>query len=216
MKTHIVLLGPPGAGKGTQGQLLGKSLNVPFISSGDALRVELSENSEIGKKFKKYINSGLLVPDNVVEEFIENMLNKYSLAKGFVFDGFPRTVHQASFLSDYLNKKRFLLEAVIYLSISDEDIVKRISGRRICPNCGAVYNIYFNSPKENMNCDICGVELMQREDDKEEVVRKRIEVYKQETLPLINYYKGRNLIHEISGLGSVAEVQSRILEALND
>jgi adenylate kinase len=215
MRTHIVLLGPPGAGKGTQGQFISKNLNIPFISSGDALREELGNNTDIGSKFRKYINAGLLVPDEIVEEFIGKLLDRYDLNDGFIFDGFPRTVHQADFIIEYLKKKNLSIDVVIYLSIKDEEIIKRISGRRICPNCGAVYNIYFNPPKFDNKCDLCGVELIYREDDKEEVVRERINVYKKETHPLINYFKEKGLLEEVEASGTVKEVQNRIQEVLH-
>ncbi len=215
MKTHIILLGPPGAGKGTQGQLIGEKLNIPFISSGDALREEFGGNTEIAEKFKKYINAGLLVPDDVVEEFIETLLDKYNLEKGFIFDGFPRTVHQAGFIMDYLKAKNIPLDVVLYLSIPDEEVVKRISGRRICPKCGAVYNIYFNPPKNDNLCDKCGTKLVQRDDDKESVVEKRIKVYEKETAPLIEFFKEKQLLKEIDAVGSVESVQYRIQEVLN-
>ena len=216
MKTHIILLGPPGAGKGTQGQMLGKMLNVPFISSGDALREELSSNTEVGGKFKKYINAGLLVPDGVVEEFIEKLLNKYNLGKGFIFDGFPRTVHQADFVMHYLKSKGILLDTAIYLFVSDEEAVKRISGRRICPKCGAVYNIYFNPPQDDMKCDKCGTKLIQRDDDKEEVVKNRFKVYENETAPLISFFEENGLLQKIDAVGSVESIENKIQEALND
>ncbi len=216
MKTHIILLGPPGAGKGTQGQMLGKMLKVPFISSGDALREELSSNTEVGSKFKKYINAGLLVPDGVVEEFIEKLLNKYNLEKGFIFDGFPRTVHQADFVMRYLKSKGILLDTAIYLFVSDEEAVKRISGRRICPRCGAVYNIYFNPPQDDMKCDKCGTKLIQRDDDKEKVVKNRFKVYENETDPLISFFEENGLLQKIDAVGSVEGIQNKIQEALND
>ncbi len=216
MKTHIILLGPPGAGKGTQGQMLGKMLKVPFISSGDALREELSSNTEVGSKFKKYINAGLLVPDGVVEEFIEKLLNKYNLEKGFIFDGFPRTVHQADFVMRYLKSKGILLDTAIYLFVSDEEAVKRISGRRICPKCGAVYNIYFNPPQDDMKCDKCGTKLIQRDDDKEKVVKNRFKVYENETDPLISFFEENGLLQKIDAVGSVEGIQNKIQEALND
>jgi len=215
MKTHIILLGPPGAGKGTQGQLIGEKLNIPFISSGDALREEFGGNTEIAEKFKKYINAGLLVPDDVVEEFIKTLLNKYNLENGFIFDGFPRTVHQAGFIMDYLKAKNIPLDVVLYLSIPDEEVIKRISGRRICPKCGAVYNIYFNPPKNDNLCDKCGTKLVQRDDDKENVVKKRIKVYEKETAPLIEFFKEKQLLKEVDAVGSVESVQYRIQEVLN-
>ncbi len=215
MKTHIVLLGLPGVGKGTQGKLLSSKLRIPFISSGDALRNELSRHTDIAREFEKYMNAGLLVPDSTVEEFIADMLSRYDLEKGFVFDGFPRTVHQAGFINGYLTSKGTAIDAVLYLVAPDEEIIKRISGRRVCPKCGAVYNIYFNPPKEDEKCDICGTKLVQREDDKEEVVRNRIKVYKERTHPLVDYYKNLGLLYEIDALGSVDSVQQRIEAVLN-
>ncbi len=215
MRMHIVLLGLPGVGKGTQGQMLAEKLNVPFISSGDALRSELAKNTEIVAEFEKYMNAGLLVPDDIVEKFLVDMLSKYELKKGFVFDGFPRTVHQADFISGYLAARDVAIDAVIYLIAPDEEIIKRISGRRICPKCGAVYNIYFNPPREDEKCDICGTKLIQREDDKEEVVKNRIKVYKERTHPLVDYYRKKRLLFEIDAVGSVDTVHERIEAVLN-
>ncbi len=216
MKTHIVLLGPPGAGKGTQGQLLSKKLNVPFISSGDVLREEISKKSVVGQKVYSFIEKGALVPDYAIEEFIAAVLNKYDLPRGFILDGFPRTIHQADFLNNYLKGINAKLDAVIYISLFEEDIIKRISGRRVCKQCGAVYNIYFNPPKYSMKCDRCGGELVQRPDDKEEVVVQRIKVYKRETKPLIDYYKNHYLLYEVNGQGMLQDVTERIEEVLND
>lgn len=215
MKKHIVLLGPPGAGKGTQGQLLSKKLNIPFISSGDALRDEINKKSDIGEKVDSFIKKGALVPDYVIEEFIAMVLNKYDLSKGFILDGFPRTIHQADFLDSFLDANA-KLDVAIYLSLPEEEIIKRISGRRVCKQCGAVYNVYFNPPKNDMKCDRCGGELVQRPDDKEEVVRHRIEVYKQETKPLIDYYNSHHLLYEVQGQGTLQDVAERIEEVLND
>ncbi len=216
MKTHLVLLGLPGAGKGTQGQMLGKKLNIPFISSGDALRSELKKETEIAKEFKVYMNAGLLVPDDIVEEFLAKMLKPYNLKEGFIFDGFPRTTHQADFIEQYLHKIEAPLEAAVYLSVPDDVIIKRISGRRICPKCGAVYNIYYNPPKHDEICDICGTPLVQREDDMPDVVKKRIEVYKKQTKPLIEYYKSKGLLVTVDASGSVQEVFNRLEGVLND
>ena len=216
MKTHLVLLGLPGAGKGTQGQMLSKKLDIPFISSGDALRSELKKETNIAREFKEYMNAGLLVPDDIVEEFLEKLLKGYDLKKGFIFDGFPRTTHQADFIEQYLCKVKAPLEAAVYLSVPDEVIIKRISGRRVCPKCGAVYNIYYNPPKHDEICDICGTPLVQREDDMPEVVEKRIDVYKKQTKPLIEYYKSKGLLITVDANGSVQEVFNRLEGALND
>jgi len=216
MKTHLVLLGLPGAGKGTQGQMLSKKLGIPFISSGDALRNELKKDTKIAMKFEGYMNAGLLVPDEIVEEFLEKMLDNYDLSKGFVFDGFPRTTHQADFIEQYLRKVGVPLDAAVYLSVPDDVIIKRISGRRICPKCGAVYNIYYNPPKHDEICDICGTHLVQRDDDMPEVVEKRIAVYKKQTEPLIEYYKNKGILITVDANGSVQDVFSRLEGALND
>jgi len=216
MKKNIILLGPPGAGKGTQGQLLSKELSVPFISSGDALREEINKKSAIGEKVDSFIKKGALVPDYVIEEFIAAVLNKYDISRGFILDGFPRTVHQADFLNNYLRDINAKLDAVIYISLPEEEIIKRISGRRVCKQCGAVYNIYFNPPKHDMKCDRCGGELVQRPDDKEEVVEHRIKVYKQETKPLIDYYNNHHLLYEVQGQGMLQDVTERIRRVLND
>ncbi len=216
MKTHLVLLGLPGAGKGTQGQMLSKKVGIPFISSGDALRSELKKGTDIAKEFEEYMNAGLLVPDDLVEEFLEKMLKRYDLRKGFIFDGFPRTIHQAEFIERYLRKINVPLDAAVYLSVPDEVIIKRISGRRVCPKCGAVYNIYYNPPKHDEICDVCGTPLVQREDDMPDVVKKRIEVYKKQTNPLIEYYKNKGLLVTVNANGSVQEVFTRLEGALND
>ncbi len=216
MKTHLVLLGLPGAGKGTQGQMLSKKVGIPFISSGDALRSELKKGTDIAKEFEEYMNAGLLVPDDLVEEFLEKMLKRYDLRKGFIFDGFPRTTHQAEFIERYLREINVPLDAAVYLSVPDEVIIKRISGRRVCPKCGAVYNIYYNPPKHDEICDICGTPLVQREDDMPDVVKKRIEVYKKQTKPLIEYYKNKGLLITVNANGSVQEVFNRLEGALND
>ncbi len=216
MKTHLVLLGLPGAGKGTQGQMLSKKVGIPFISSGDALRSELKKGTDIAKELEEYMNAGLLVPDDLVEEFLEKMLKRYDLRKGFIFDGFPRTIRQAEFIERYLRKINVPLDAAVYLSVPDEVIIKRISGRRVCPKCGAVYNIYYNPPKHDEICDVCGTPLVQREDDMPDVVKKRIEVYKKQTNPLIEYYKNKGLLVTVNANGSVQEVFTRLEGALND
>ena len=216
MKTHLVLFGPPGAGKGTQGQFLSKDLGIPFISSGDALREGINKKSETAEKMYSFIKNGELVPDIVVEEFMGKILDQHTLDKGFILDGFPRTVHQAEFLNIYLSKINVNLDAVIFFLIPKEEIVKRISGRRTCEHCNAVYNIYFNSLKDDAKCERCGGNLAQREDDKKEVVIRRIEVYEEKTEPLIAYYKNKGLLSEVDALGTVEDVSKRIKEVLSD
>ncbi|RLD20133.1 MAG: adenylate kinase [Caldiserica bacterium] len=216
MKTHLVLFGPPGAGKGTQGQFLSKDLGIPFISSGDELREGINKKSEIAEKMYSFIKNGELVPDIIVEEFMSKILDQHTLDKGFILDGFPRTIHQAEFLNIYLSKINVNLDAVIFFLIPKEEIVKRISGRRTCEHCSTVYNIYFNSLKDDAKCKRCGGNLVQREDDKEEVVIRRIEVYEEKTEPLIAYYKNKGLLIEVDALGAVEEVSKCIKEVLSD
>ena len=216
MKTHLVLFGPPGAGKGTQGQFLSKDLGIPFISSGDALREGINKKSQIVEKMYSFIKNGELVPDIIVEEFMGKILDQHTLDKGFILDGFPRTIHQAEFLNIYLSKINVNLDAVIFFLISKEEIVKRISGRRTCEHCNAVYNIYFNSLEDDAKCERCGGNLVQREDDKEEVVIRRIEVYEEKTEPLIAYYKNKGLLIEVDAFGTVEDVSKRIKEVLSD
>jgi len=216
MKSYLILLGPPGSGKDTQGKRISEHLVLPLVSTGEALRDEIARGTDLGNKFKELIEKGQLVPDEVMFEFISELLSRIDLVNGFVFNGFPRTIEQAEYVDSYLLSSGILVEAVLNLSVSDAEIVKRISGRRTCRSCGAVYNIYYMHPENDEVCDKCGGELLQREDDKEEAVLRRISVYREETLPLIDYYMEKGILFDIFGEGTPDEVYYRLLEVVND
>jgi len=210
-KIVVILFGPPGSGKGTQGKMIAEEIGIPHIATGDIMRQAISDGTELGLKVKEFVGKGLLVPDEIVIQIIEERLKKDDTKNGFILDGFPRTIPQAVALDELFQKINIQNYKVIWLDVPDEEIVKRISGRRTCKNCQAVYNIYFNPPKVDGICDVCGGELFIREDDKEEKVKKRLEVFREQTLPLIDYYqKKRRKIIKVSGVGSVDEIKERI------
>lgn len=192
MNKTIVFIGPPGAGKGTQSALLSERLSFVQISTGDLLREAVKNNTPLGVKAKHYMEQGNLVPDELIIAMIDEKLQQLE-GKNIILDGFPRTVNQAKALDDLLPKRNRKLDTVILFQIGDEEVVKRLSGRRVCQNCGAVYHIIYNPPKKEGVCDKCGGNLIQREDDKEEVIRKRLEVYHSQTAALIDYYKDKIL-----------------------
>jgi adenylate kinase len=210
-KIVVILFGPPGSGKGTQGKMIAEEIGIPHIATGDIMRQAISDGTELGLKVKEFVGKGLLVPDEIVIQIIEERLKKDDTKNGFILDGFPRTIPQAVALDELFQKINTQNYKVIWLDVPDEEIVKRISGRRTCKNCQAVYNIYFNPPKVDGICDVCGGELFIREDDKEEKVKKRLEVFREQTLPLIDYYqkKGKKII-KVSGVGGVDEIKERI------
>jgi adenylate kinase len=210
-KIVVILFGPPGSGKGTQGKMIAEEIGIPHIATGDIMRQAISDGTELGLKVKEFVGKGLLVPDEIVIQIIEERLKKDDTKNGFILDGFPRTIPQAVALDELFQKINIQNYKIIWLDVPDEEIVKRISGRRTCKNCQAVYNIYFNPPKVDGICDVCGGELFIREDDKEEKVKKRLEVFREQTLPLIDYYqKVRKKIIKVSGVGSVDEIKERI------
>jgi adenylate kinase len=210
-KIVVILFGPPGSGKGTQGKMIAEEIGIPHIATGDIMRQAISEGTELGLKVKEFVGKGLLVPDEIVIQIIEERLKKDDAKNGFILDGFPRTIQQAVALDELFQKINIQHYKIIWLDVPDEEIVKRISGRRTCKNCQAVYNIYFNPPKVDGICDVCGGELFIREDDKEEKVKKRLEVFREQTLPLIDYYqKKRKKIIKVSGVGSVDEIKEKI------
>jgi adenylate kinase len=210
-KIVVILFGPPGSGKGTQGKMIAEEIGIPHIATGDIMRQAISDGTELGLKVKEFVGKGLLVPDEIVIQIIEERLKKDDTKNGFILDGFPRTIPQAVALDELFQKINIQNYKVIWLDVPDEEIVKRISGRRTCKNCQAVYNIYFNPPKVDGICDVCGGELFIREDDKEEKVKKRLEVFREQTFPLIDYYqkKGKKII-KVNGVGSVDEIKERI------
>ncbi|CQR62404.1 adenylate kinase [Streptomyces leeuwenhoekii] len=212
---RIVLVGPPGAGKGTQATRLAEKLSVPHISTGDLFRANISQQTELGKLAKTYIDAGNLVPDEVTIAMAKDRMEQPDAENGFLLDGFPRNVSQAEALDELLVTEGITLDAVLDLEAPEEEVVKRIAGRRICRNDSAhVFHVTYKAPAKEGVCDVCGGELYQRGDDSEETVRKRLEVYHTKTEPIIDYYKAQDLVVTIAATGAVDEVTGRALEAL--
>ncbi|AVH57053.1 MULTISPECIES: adenylate kinase [Streptomyces] len=213
---RIVLVGPPGAGKGTQAAFLAKNLSIPHISTGDLFRANISQQTELGKLAKSFMDKGELVPDEVTIAMAKDRMEQPDAENGFLLDGFPRNVSQAEALDEMLKVESMKLDAVLDLEVPEDEVVKRIAGRRICRNDSAhVFHVAYKQPKREGVCDVCGGELYQRDDDSEETVRKRLEVYHTQTEPIIDYYKAQGLVVTISALGQVSEVTGRAMEALS-
>lgn len=212
---RLVLVGPPGAGKGTQAQFLASHYSIPHISTGDIFRANLKEGTALGLEAKGYMDHGNLVPDSVTNEMVRDRLGKDDLGNGFLLDGFPRNVAQAEVLRAILAERKTPLDAVLELAVDTSEIILRLSGRRVCRNCGKVWHIEFDKPSNPNVCDICQGELYQREDDKEEVVTHRLEVYQEQTAPIISFYRGEGLLITISAMGSVPEITERSIIALS-
>lgn len=211
----IVLLGGPGVGKGTQAQKLSEKYNVPHIATGDILRQAIKDGTEMGLMAKSYMDKGLLVPDDVVVGIIEDRMAEPDAKTGFILDGFPRTVPQAQALDDLMAGMDILLDAVVYIKASVDIVVQRLSGRRTCRNCQAVYHIVHSPPEKEGICDRCGDRLYQRDDDKEETIRKRLQVYEEQTSPLLDYYRDSGKILEVPGDGAIEEVYTKICDSLS-
>ncbi|MCG8541303.1 MAG: adenylate kinase [Clostridia bacterium] len=211
---RLILLGPPGAGKGTQAVRIANKYNIPHISTGDILRKNIKDGTELGKKAKEYIDKGLLVPDELVVAIVEDRLKEEDCKSGFLLDGFPRTVNQAEALDKVLNNMNTSLHGVINIKVDKSTLVGRAVGRRICQECGATYHVEFNQSKTEGKCDVCDGELYQRNDDKEETVSKRIEVYLNETAPLTEYYSKKELLENINGQQDINNVFEDIVLAL--
>ncbi|RDG36100.1 adenylate kinase [Streptomyces corynorhini] len=212
---RIVLVGPPGAGKGTQAAYLAKNLSIPHISTGDLFRANISQGTDLGKQAKAYMDAGNLVPDEVTNAMAQDRMEKPDAENGFLLDGFPRNVSQAGVLDELLTAGGLKLDAVLDLEVPEDEVVKRIAGRRICRNDSAhVFHVTYSPPKKEGVCDVCGGELYQRDDDSEETVRTRLEVYHTQTEPIIDHYRAQGLVVTISALGKVTEVTERAMEAL--
>lgn len=211
---RLILLGPPGAGKGTQASGIVKKYNIPHISTGDIFRKNIKEGTELGIKAKEYMNKGLLVPDELVVAIVKDRLVQDDCKKGFLLDGFPRTVAQADALDIELKNLKYNLDKVINIEVSKDELIKRAVGRRICKECGGTYHLIFNPSKTEGVCDECGGELYQRKDDNEETVSKRIEEYLNKTQPLINYYEKQDKIVNIDGKQDIDKVYEDIIKAL--
>ena len=212
----IVMLGAPGAGKGTQALRIAEQYGVPHISSGDIFRKNLKEGTELGLRAKAYMDEGLLVPDELTTDLVISRLHEEDCKDGYVLDGFPRTLPQARALSEKLKSEGARIDFALDIEVSDEEIVSRVSGRRICPKCGAGFHTLYNKPQIDGICDICGAELKMRDDDRPETVLKRLEVYHAETEPLIAYYKEEGILRTVDGSQSIDKVFEDSLNVLQD
>ncbi len=207
----LIFLGPPGAGKGTQAKRLSQELGLLHISTGDMLREAVKKGTPLGRKAKEYMDRGELVPDELMVAMIEEVMPEGS---GVILDGFPRTTVQAQALEDMLGRYQREVSCVVLFDLEDEVIVERLSGRRICPKCGAVYHVKYSPPKVDNLCDVCSAELIQREDDREEVIRRRLEVYRRQTAPLIEFYEKKNKLRRIEADKDIEEVYSKLKSAV--
>jgi adenylate kinase len=211
---NMIFLGPPGAGKGTQAKMLSAALKIPQISTGDILRTSVRERTPMGVKAKGFMDSGALVPDEVVVGIVEERLREPDCSMGFILDGFPRTIKQADELSTMLDRLGKRIDHVVCITLDDSELLDRISGRRSCEACGKGYHVRFDPPKVSDKCDVCGGRLYLRDDDKEETVIKRLKEYSEKTEPLIDYYSKKNILARIEGTGSIDEIQKRITLSL--
>lgn len=212
---NILLMGLPGAGKGTQAAKIVEKYQFPHISTGDMFRQAIADGTELGKKAKSYMDEGGLVPDEVTNGIVEERLQQDDTVNGFMLDGFPRTLNQAEALEEILEKIGKTIDAVIYFDVDPEVLKKRLSGRVICRNCGATYNIYFNPPKEEGVCDKCGsTDLYQREDDKPEVVENRIQVNMKQQQPLIEFYEAKGKLHSVPGDIGIDQIFEKVQEII--
>lgn len=211
---NIIMLGPPGAGKGTQAKMMVEKLGIPQISTGDMLRAAVKEGTELGRKAKEYMDGGKLVPDEVVIGIVKERLAQSDCNKGFILDGFPRTIPQAEALDKVLGELGKEIEYVINVAVPNKDLLTRLTGRRTCRKCGAMYHVLFNPPQKEGVCDKCGGELYQRDDDKEDTIIQRLKVYEDQTAPLIEYYGRKGVLRDVDGTGSIQEIFQEILKVL--
>jgi adenylate kinase len=214
---NLILLGAPGAGKGTQASRIAEEYKIPAISTGDILRKAVADQTPLGRKAKEYMDRGELVPDDVVIGMVEERLSSPDCQEGFLLDGFPRTVVKADALKDVLDKMGKRLDLVLNIDVSEEEIIKRLTGRRTCRVCNQIYHLDYNPPRDEGKCDSCGGEIYQRDDDKVETIRRRLEVYMQQTDPLIAYYNDEGLLQNIPGTdGTPDEIFEKIKAAIGD
>ena len=210
----IIMLGAPGAGKGTQAKKMAAKYNVPHISTGDIFRANIKNNTELGQKAKTYMDKGELVPDELVVDLIMDRFKEADCANGYVLDGFPRTIPQAEALDSALNAQNESIDYAINVEVPDENIINRMSGRRACVGCGATYHIKYNPTKTEDVCDACGEKLILRDDDKPETVKNRLSVYHDQTQPLIDYYSGKGVLAEVDGTKDMEDVFDAIVTIL--
>jgi adenylate kinase len=213
---NLVLFGPPGSGKGTQGERLQGDLGLPYYATGDILRAAVREGSELGEKAREYMEAGDLVPDELIISLIAQRICSEDASGGFILDGFPRTVHQAEALADECDRLERVLTAAILIDVDEDEVVRRLSGRRTCEENGHVFHVEFNPPKEEGVCDIDGSRLVVRDDDKPEVVRRRLSQYEEKTFPLIEWYEDKGLLRRIDGAREPDEVTADIRDLVTD
>ncbi len=211
---RLVLLGAPGAGKGTQAKMLIEKDRIPQISTGDILRKAVADGTPLGKEAKVIMDKGELVPDKIVLGLVDERVKQDDCKKGFILDGFPRNTVQAEALDKLLNDIKMPLDSALSVDVPKEDLMKRLTGRRTCKSCQQMYNIYFTPPKKEGACDKCGGELFQRGDDKEETIKKRLDVYDAQTAPLIDYYKKKGILKSVVGTGSIQEIFKKVCNIL--
>ena len=212
----IIMLGAPGAGKGTQAKMIAEKCGIPHISTGDIFRANIKNGTELGAKAKEYMDQGLLVPDELVCDLVVDRIQQADCEKGYILDGFPRTIPQAEALENALNAIEQKLDYAIDIDVPDENIINRMSGRRACVGCGATYHVLFNPTKVEGKCDVCGESLILRDDDKPETVKKRLDVYHTQTQPLIDFYTERKVLVEVDGTQSMDKVFDDIMKILGE
>lgn len=215
MPVKIILLGPPGAGKGTQAKSISNRYSIPHISTGDIFRKNISENTPLGIEAKKYIDNGQLVPDEVTINMVKSRLKEEDCQAGYLLDGFPRTVSQAEALQEFINNNGETLDTALLIYVPRDFILERMTGRRVCPSCGASYHINFN-PAMDGKCELCGSEVIQRKDDTAETVKERLDVYERQTQPLIDYYNNQRLLSQVDGTKAINEVFESICNIIGN
>ena len=215
MAGRILILGAPGAGKGTQARRIAKKFDLPHISTGDIFRSQMERGTELGKKIEEFMHAGQLVPDELACAIVVERLVESDCRNGYILDGFPRTIPQAEGLDSLLNDMRQIIDSVLVIDVNHEEIVKRLSSRRSCKECDTVYNLLFDPPASEGNCDRCDGILYQRDDDRPVTIRQRLEVYSNQTSPLINFYTQKGLVETIDGAGKIDQVRERMFAALS-
>ena len=211
---RLVLLGAPGAGKGTQAKMLIEKYKIPQISTGDILRKAVADSTPLGKEAKVIMDKGELVPDKIVLGLVEERVKQDDCKKGFILDGFPRNTAQAEALDKMLNATGLPIDSALSVDVPKDDLMKRLTGRRTCKNCQQMYNVYYSPPKKDVVCDKCGGELFQRGDDKEDTIKKRLEVYDAQTAPLIDYYNKKGILKSVMGVGNIDEIFNKVCALL--
>lgn len=209
---NLIFIGPPGAGKGTQAEIIRERHGLPHISTGDMFRAAVRGGTDVGRRAQEYVQRGDLVPDAIVQQLVEARLREPDCERGFILDGYPRTLPQADALDEFLAARRAHLDAVVSFEIREEVLLRRLTGRRVCPMCGAVYHLDYHPPREPGRCDLDGTELVQRRDDEPDTVRHRLEVFRRQTAPLVDRYRNRGLFLAVSAEGNVEDVYTRINE----